>query len=200
MIPSLRHWNGKNMRFSPPFLCIWVMTAHFPLVAQSVKNLPAKQETQVWFPLEKEMAIHSIILFWKIALTGEPCRLQQVRHDLVTKPSPNTTTKVIHYLTVSVSHHPSVISRGFLIIHVKMKVLASFLLPQLKPVRGRRHCTSHWWWSLETARSTSAASLREGRAERLICGDAINQEQPWATGLTWKEGLDQYQRGESWLG
>ena len=118
----------------------------------------------------------------------------------MTRPSPNTTTKVIHYLMVSVSHHPSVISRGFLIIHVKMKVLASFLLPQLKPVRGRRHCTSHWWWSLETARSTSSARLREGRAERLICGDAINQEQPWATGLTWKEGLDQYQGAESWLG
>ena len=118
----------------------------------------------------------------------------------MTKPSPNTAAKVIHYLTVSVSHHPSVISRGFLIIHVKMKVLAFFLLPQLKPVRGRRHCTSHWWWSLETPRSTSAAGLREERAERLICEDAINQEQPWATGLTWKEGFDQYQGAESWLG
>ena len=37
------------------------------LVAQKVKNLPAMQETQVWFlgqedPLEKEMATHSRIL------------------------------------------------------------------------------------------------------------------------------------------
>ena len=41
------------------------------LVAQSVQNLPAMQETWVqslgWKdPLEKEMAIHSNILAWKI--------------------------------------------------------------------------------------------------------------------------------------
>ena len=41
------------------------------LIAQSVKNLPAMQETQVRFlgweaPLEKEMATHSSILAWKI--------------------------------------------------------------------------------------------------------------------------------------
>ena len=44
------------------------------LVAQSVKNLPAVQETQirtlVWEdPLEKEMATHSSILAWRIAWT-----------------------------------------------------------------------------------------------------------------------------------
>ena len=41
------------------------------LVAQSVKDLPAVQETQVqslgWEdPLEKEMATHSSILAWRI--------------------------------------------------------------------------------------------------------------------------------------
>ena len=41
------------------------------LIAQSVKNLPAMQETQVRFlgqedPLEKEMATHSSILAWRI--------------------------------------------------------------------------------------------------------------------------------------
>ena len=41
------------------------------LVAQTVKNLPAMQETQVQFlgqgdPLEKEMATHSSILAWRI--------------------------------------------------------------------------------------------------------------------------------------
>ena len=51
------------------------------LVAQIVKNLPAMQETQVRFlgwedPLEKEMAIHSSILAWKIPWTEEPGRLQ----------------------------------------------------------------------------------------------------------------------------
>ena len=47
------------------------------LVAQSIKNLPAVQETQLqslgWEdPLEKEMATHSSILAWKIPWTEEP--------------------------------------------------------------------------------------------------------------------------------
>ena len=49
-------------------------------IAQSVKNLPAKLETQVRFlgqedPLEKEMATYSSILAWKIPWTEEPGRL-----------------------------------------------------------------------------------------------------------------------------
>ena len=67
------------------------------LIAQSVKNLPAMQETQVRFmgwedPLEKEMETHSGILTWKIPWAEEPGRLQsmdsRVRHDLATKPPP----------------------------------------------------------------------------------------------------------------
>ena len=47
------------------------------LTAQSVKNLPAMQETQAQFldqeePLEKEMATHSNILAWKLPWTEEP--------------------------------------------------------------------------------------------------------------------------------
>ena len=46
------------------------------LVAQTVKNLPALQETQVWSlgqvdPLEKGMATHSSILAWRIPWTEE---------------------------------------------------------------------------------------------------------------------------------
>jgi len=46
-------------------------------VAQTVKNLPAMQETQVWpldweDPLEKEMATHSSILACEIPWTEEP--------------------------------------------------------------------------------------------------------------------------------
>ena len=66
------------------------------LMAQTVKNLPAMQETQVlslgWEdPVEKGMAIHYSILAWRI-----PCRVefdglpsmesQRVRHNWV----PNT--------------------------------------------------------------------------------------------------------------
>ena len=53
------------------------------LVAQTVKNLPALQETQVWSlgwedPLEKEMATHSIILAWRIPWTEEVDGLQSM--------------------------------------------------------------------------------------------------------------------------
>ena len=60
------------------------------LVAQTVKHLPAMQETPVrslgWEdPLEKEMATHSSTLAWKIPWMEEPGRLQsmwsqRVRH------------------------------------------------------------------------------------------------------------------------
>ena len=48
-----------------------------PLITQSVKSLPAIQETQVRFlgwedPLEKEMATHSSILAWRIPCPEEP--------------------------------------------------------------------------------------------------------------------------------
>ena len=51
------------------------------LVAQTVNNLPAMQETWVrslsWEdPLEKEMATHSSILVWRTLWTEEPGRLQ----------------------------------------------------------------------------------------------------------------------------
>ena len=50
------------------------------LVAQMVKRLPAMQKTRVRFlgredPLEKEMAIHSSTLAWKIPWMEEPDRL-----------------------------------------------------------------------------------------------------------------------------
>ena len=51
------------------------------LVAQMVKNLPTVGETQVrslgWEdPLEKGMAAHPSILFWRTPWTKEPGRLQ----------------------------------------------------------------------------------------------------------------------------
>ena len=53
------------------------------LVAQTVKCLPAMLETRLQFlgwedALEKEMAIHSSTLAWKIPWMEEPDRLQSV--------------------------------------------------------------------------------------------------------------------------
>ena len=60
-------------------------------VAQRLKRLPPMPETQVRSlgredPLEKEMAIHSSILAWRIPWMEKPRRLQstrsqRVRHD-----------------------------------------------------------------------------------------------------------------------
>jgi len=71
------------------------------LIAQSVKNLSAIQETWVRFlgwedMLEKEMETHSSILAWRIPWTEEPGRLQsmasqRVRHDLATELPPHTS-------------------------------------------------------------------------------------------------------------
>ena len=66
------------------------------LVAQSVKNLPAMQETWIRFlgqedSLEKEMVAHCSILAWRISWTEEPGGLvhgvARIWHDLVTKPN-----------------------------------------------------------------------------------------------------------------
>ena len=69
-----------------PLLSEWAS-----LVAQTVKNLPAMQETQVQSlgqedPLEKGMATHCSILAWRIPWTEDPVGLQsmglqRVRYD-----------------------------------------------------------------------------------------------------------------------
>ena len=69
-------------------ICLLVI---YFLDAQTVKSLPAVQETRVlslsWEdPREKEMATHSSILAWEISWTEEPGMLQsmgsqRVRHN-----------------------------------------------------------------------------------------------------------------------
>ena len=66
-----------------PLLCSWAS-----LVAQTVKNLPAMQETWVkaldWEdPLEKGTATHCSILAWRIPWTEKPGRLQSMRSHRV---------------------------------------------------------------------------------------------------------------------
>ena len=80
---------------------LWAKT-RASLVAQSVKNPPAMQESRLRSlgqedPLEKEMATHPSILAWRIPWTEEPGRLQSMRKwesdttwDLMTKAPPNT--------------------------------------------------------------------------------------------------------------
>ena len=73
------------------------------LVAQTVKNPPAKQETKVGFlggedPLEKGMATHSSILAWRIPQTEDPggCRPWGCKESDMTE----RLTRLVHTLTM----------------------------------------------------------------------------------------------------
>ena len=75
------------------------------LVSQTIKNLPAVQETWVqsldWEdPLEKEMATHFSIFTWKIPWTEEPGRLQSMGSQWV---GHHWATKCTHTL-IQFSH------------------------------------------------------------------------------------------------
>ena len=88
--------------FASTYVCIHVASSNHcrsessfilcgaPLVAQTVKNLPALQKTWVWSlgredSLEEEMATHSNILAWRIPGTEagglQSTGLQTVGHD-----------------------------------------------------------------------------------------------------------------------
>ena len=69
-------------------------------MAPMVKHLPAMRETRVRFlgcksPLEKEMAIHSSTLAWKIPWTEEPGRLQSMGRK------ESDTTERLHFTSLT---------------------------------------------------------------------------------------------------
>ena len=91
------------------------------LVAQTVKNLPAMEETQAQSlsqedPLEKGMAIYFSILAWRIPWPEEPGELQytgsqRVGHNRVTNTHTHTHTYLLSIcLPISPSYF-SVISK-----------------------------------------------------------------------------------------
>ena len=74
---------GITRGFFLIFNCFVYINFGASLVVQSVKSLPAMQETQVQFqgwedPLKKEMATHSSILAWRILWKEKLSRLQSM--------------------------------------------------------------------------------------------------------------------------
>ena len=86
-------------------LVLWILLPPWAsLVSQTVKNLPAKQEKEVWslsweVPLEKEMVTHSNILACRIPWTKEPDRLLSIGSQSQTRLSAFHCT--LHYLPCS---------------------------------------------------------------------------------------------------
>ena len=75
-------------------------------MAQTVKHLPAVQETRVQFlgredRLEKEMAIHSSTLAWKIQWMEEPDRLQLIGYSSWGHKESDTTERLSLSLSLS---------------------------------------------------------------------------------------------------
>ena len=84
------------------YMCIYINTYMTSLVAQTVKRLPTMRETRVRYlgreePLEKEMAIHSSTLAWKVPCTEEPGRLQSMGSQRVSKESDTTERINFHF-------------------------------------------------------------------------------------------------------
>ena len=100
------------------------------LVSQTVKCLPTMWETRVQslgqeHLLEKEMAIHSNILAWKIPWTEEPSRLQstglqRVRHDF------QLCSRQFLYLTQRTDKGPFLPKPPFLLCHFLLLLIPLF--------------------------------------------------------------------------
>jgi len=87
---ALTRWTfvGKVMSLLFNMLSRLVINTLPCMVAQTVKRLSTMQETWVRSlgqedPLEKEMAIHSSTIAWKIPWTEEPGRLQSMESQRV---------------------------------------------------------------------------------------------------------------------
>ena len=139
-------YKQNKITYAQIFIVCLIHVEFSSLVAQTVKNLPALQETMVWSlcwedPLEKEMATHSSILTWRIPWTEEPNGLQsmgsqKVGHNWATNTFTFTTYEVLwcvlttsYPLCSSQRKFPSCHSR---VLHLWFPLISSLpLLPCL---------------------------------------------------------------------
>ena len=120
----------------------WHPRSWASLVAQTVKNPPAMQETWVWTlgredPLEKGTS-HSSILAWRIPWTKEPGRLmsmewKRVRHDWAT----NTLT-----FFPTLGHSFYVWHKQFRVHNLKMYHFDLMIILSQRQLRGSLHKTN----------------------------------------------------------
>ena len=133
------------------------------LVAQTVKNPPAMQETQVQSlgredPLEKEIATHSSILAWRIPQTGEPGRLQSMGSQ-----------RVGYDWATSTSRHSKMDQKGSRPSSGLLSTKAGERMPQRLPGKVKEV----WWLNKERGGKGWGSSL-ETRIWKV--SDAVSRE------------------------
>ena len=93
-------------------LILSVLVIGASLVAQTVKNLPAMQETWVLSlgqedPLKKGMATHSSILTWRISWAEEPGGLQPMGSQRVSVYRRSQSASVLYHGCFARAHPPN---------------------------------------------------------------------------------------------
>ena len=116
--------DSENLTTFPIMFLLWINSqlqySWAPLVAQTVKNLPATWETWVAeIPMEEGMATHSSILAWRIPWTEEPAGLQsmgsqRVGHSWATKRAHAHTHTHTHTQRANTSHQWVIVQTGLL--------------------------------------------------------------------------------------
>ena len=180
-----------------PWPKVWWVTASLlhlgaPLVAQTVKNLPAAQQTQIW-PLgwedllEKGMATHRSILTWRIPWTEEdpgglqstgsrrirrvwaPNTLYLGRRDVWDRSSVTCCAQGPSWdnLTPGISLYNIVISAVKPFVMVKTKSSSLTSATQLSVLKINEPCC--WLWPRTTAVPQSALSAPQGCLEYSLC-------------------------------
>ena len=162
------------------------------LVAQMVKCLPTIWETRIWSlgredPLEKEMAICSSILAWKILWTEEPGRLQsmgsqRVRHDWAPK------LWLFILLRIYEGGNPSEAQIGFMNWRDRAETPGKLRWPEFIQQNTREERT----WQMEKPRDLGRLALQDTAHRQLI-------SHAW-DGELWKEGSERIKgnNAQSW--
>ena len=140
--------HSENKAWGCWFIYSKVTMVEASLMAQTVKNLPAMQETWFWSlgqedSLERGMATHSRILTWRIPWTDEPARA--TAHGVA-----KIWTQLSHQHTRMVSVECGRKRSGK--FHVgQVKVLLSkkiiFLMSEMGLSRYCRHCPPFLKWT-----------------------------------------------------
>ena len=124
-------WPTKGNCSFGRFFCLLFKSIYFNMVAQTVKHLPAMREIWVWSlgwesPLEKEMAIHSSTLAWKIPRMEEPGRLQATVHGVSKSRTRRSNFSSLYFTSILLTA-PYTVTVNLIICRLKRRKCDFFL-------------------------------------------------------------------------